>query len=286
LIGAVSEGGVMMDSPYVLDLGAVLDALESDKVRLSLPFKEINSNPGGALHGGVAASMINLAGLTLGRHVLGDEASPIHTAQINIQYLAAAINEAIVAEATLLRRGKELVFVEVAVSTQAGKQIAAGSCVVRGRFNQECVNAPKAEGDSGGGAPGPMGDHLPKRVPFIGRRGLKVENMTEGRSRIVMPCIEVNGDVNGGAHEGAILALMDTTGAMAAWAETGPGAYKASTVQLAAQLMAPARREELIGYGRMVARDRELFWCEIEVASRADGRLIARGTELYRIVTS
>ena len=82
-------------APYVARLGAVVDALEDGSARLRLPFKQENSNPGDALHGGVAASMIDLGGLTVARHTLGDDAGPIHTASIQVSYLAAAIGEGI-----------------------------------------------------------------------------------------------------------------------------------------------------------------------------------------------
>ncbi|MCH7959134.1 MAG: hypothetical protein IID08_03315 [Candidatus Hydrogenedentes bacterium] len=71
---------------------------------------------------------------------------------------------------------------------------------------------------------------------------------------------------------------------MAAWAETGPGAYKASTVGVQAQSIAPAGADELIGYGKLIQRDREVFWCDVHVASASSGNVVARGTVLYRIV--
>ena len=100
-----------------------------------------------------------------------------------------------------------------------------------------------------------------------------------------MPLQESNGDADGGVHEGAVLALLDTTGAMASWAETGPGRFKASTPSMQAQLLAPPAREDLVGYGRVVQRDRELFWSDVEIASAVDARVYARGTVIYRILT-
>ena len=43
------------DSPYSRALGVELRSLADGSAELGLPFKEDNSNPGGALHGGVAA---------------------------------------------------------------------------------------------------------------------------------------------------------------------------------------------------------------------------------------
>ena len=129
-----------------------------------------------------------------------------------------------------------------------------------------------------------MGPHVGK-MPFTRARGLVVEHMTDAHSRIVMPWSDANADAAGGVHEGAVLALLDTTGAMAAWAETGPGPYKASTPALQAQILTPPRKQDLVAYGRMVQRDGDGFWADVEVAGAGDGQIVARGTVLYRIVT-
>ncbi len=271
-------------TPYAARLGVVVESLDENAARLKLPFKEENSNPGDALHGGVAASMIDLGGLAVARAALGDEGGPIRTVSIQVTYLAAAIGEAIIAEATLLRRGKEICFVDIAVATESGKPIARGLSTVRGRFATDEAPGVKTIGDDGGSDPGPMGPHVAGRVPFIGRLGLEVEHMADGASRIAMPFIEANANESGGVHEGAMLALLDTCGAMAAWAETGPGAFKASTVGVHAHMVAPAAAQDLVAYGRLTQRDNEIFWSDVEVVTRADQNVVARGTVLYRIV--
>jgi uncharacterized protein (TIGR00369 family) len=129
-----------------------------------------------------------------------------------------------------------------------------------------------------------MGPHI-GRIPFMGCRGIQVEHMSGGTSRLKMPVGENNADAEGGIHEGAVLALLDTTGAMAAWAETGPGPYKASTPAMQARIIAPAPRDELVAYSRCVQRDGEMLWSDVEVAGVSDGRICARGTVIYRIVT-
>ncbi|MFQ5698472.1 MAG: PaaI family thioesterase [Myxococcota bacterium] len=270
-------------SPYGEALGVELDRLDAEGVRLVLPYRDENSNPGKALHGGVAASMIQLAAQAVARAALGAEAAPWHTSALQVAYLSAAIGEPIVAEGALLRRGKELCFVDVAVSTEAGKPVARGLATVRGRFGARDATRPVAVGDDGACDPGPMGPHI-GRVPFIGALGLRVEHMTGGRSRIVLPWRERNADADGGVHEGALLALLDTTGAMAGWAETGPGRYKASTPGIQARVLAPPPCADLVGYGRMVHRDAEILFCEVDVADLPEGRLVARGAVNYRIV--
>jgi uncharacterized protein (TIGR00369 family) len=271
-------------SGYSAAAGVLLAELSEEAASLRLPFREENSNPGKALHGGCAASLAVIGAHAVTRAALGEASGPWHTAAVQIDYLAAAIGEDVAARARLLRRGKEMCFVEIDVSTADGKPIAHAAAAVRGRFGAEPAALAVSAGDHGLSDPGRMGPHV-GRMPYTGARGIHVEHMTGGTSRITMPAHEANADAGGGVHEGALLALLDTTGAMAAWAETGPGPYKASTPALQARILAPPPREDLVAYGRMLQRDAELLWSEVEVAGASSARVCARGTVVYRIVT-
>ena len=175
-------------------------------------------------------------------------------------------------------------FVEVDVRREDGKPIAHCTTAVRGRFSKPEPELYVSAGDHGQSDPGAMGPHVGK-MPFTAARGLVVEHMTGGTSRIRMPWRDANGDAHGGTAEGAVLALLDTTGAMASWAETGPGRFKASTPSMQAQVLAPVEQVDLVAYGRLVQRCDEIFWSDVEVTSAEDRRVFARGTVIYRIVT-
>jgi uncharacterized protein (TIGR00369 family) len=271
-------------APYTRALGVRAGAIGGEAVELRLPFSEANANPGKALHGGCAASLASAGAQAVARAALGPASGPWHTAEIQVSYLAAAIGEEVAAHARLLRRGKEACFVEVDVATPDGKSIAHATALVRGRFGAPTVALPAARGDDGAADPGRLGPHMEK-LPFMAARGIRVEHMAGARSRVAMPIGEANRDAGGGHHEGAVLALLDTTGAMASWAETGPGPYKASTPALQAQLLAPPPDGDVVAFGRLVHRDADAFWADVEVADAKERRLFARGTVLYRIVT-
>ena len=188
-----------------------------------------------------------------------------------------------IGEAKLLRKGKELCFVEVATRTPDGKPTGHATLAMRGRMRLPPAKMVKSPLDDGAADSGKMGKMLTS-VSFISRCGMKVEHMANSAARLSMPELESNLDLGGGHHEGAVLALLDTAGAMAAWAETGFGPYKASTASIQAQLHKPQPRGELVSYSRVVNRDNEIFWSHVDVAERASGDLVAQGTVLYRIV--
>lgn len=269
-------------SPFAAALGVLPEKVAETEVRLRLPYRDGNTNPGRVLHGGVAASLISLSGQALARAALGAGSGPWHTAGVQVAYLAAAIGEEVIAHARLLRKGRELCFVEVSVDAEDGKPVARGLSTLRGRFGADDAVLCRTWPDDGRRAPGVMGPHV-ARTPFMGRLGIAIEHMQDGLSRVALPFREENSDEAGGVDEGAVLALLDTTGAMAAWAETGPGRFKASTPALQAQIVAPPPGADLVGRGRVAQRDRELFLCDVEVSAR--DLVIARGTVIYRILT-
>ncbi len=270
-------------APYCKALGLALEEIDGQHARLRLPYSDANSNPGQALHGGCAASIGAIAGQALTRAALGAEAAPLHTAQMQVSYLAAAIGEEVVADAKLLRKGRELCFVGVEVHTTEGKPIASITTTVRGRFGDASDDYAISKGDHGESDPGPMGPNI-GLVPFIGNRGISVEHMTGGTSRLVMPHQAGNENAEGGIHEGAVLALLDTSGAMAAWAEAGVGRKKASTPSLQMQIYGPTAPGDLVAYGTTIQRVGDIYWADVEVAGAQSGRISARGTVLYRIV--
>lgn len=272
------------DAPFAKFLGLTVAELSGERARLTLGFKDELSNGDTALHGGVAGSMIVSSAGCLARAALGQESGPWHTSALQIGYLSAALGEGITGTATLLRKGKELAHVEVEVAGDGGKPIAKGLLTVRGRFGAEPPPAPVVAGFGAGSDQGPMGPFIGS-IPFHAALGISAEHMADGLSRIVMPEAVSNTGPDGEIHEGALLALLDTTGAMSAWAKTGPGRFKASTPGLQARIFDPAPRGDLVGHGRVVHVDREVLFCDVEICRSADGGLVADGTVNYRIVT-
>jgi uncharacterized protein (TIGR00369 family) len=272
------------ESGFSKKLGVQVKSITEDSAELFLPFREGNSNPGGALHGGVYASMSIISAQAIARTTLGSELGPFHTVGFQINYLSAAISEGVTARARMLRRGKELVFVEVTCTSDAGKDVSHATMMLRGRAGAEPNVGPVCKTAVSGDQPGDMGPAVTEMVPFIHERGIVIEHMADGEARLLMPWIEAHGDTDGNTHEGAALALLDTAGAMAGWAVTGPGPYKASTPSMQAQVLAAPPQQDLIAYAKVGYHDNEILYSDVEVAGKDDQKVYARGTIIYRIV--
>jgi uncharacterized protein (TIGR00369 family) len=280
-------------APYLVRLGVAVESIAPDRVVVRVPYKDENSNPGRALHGGVAASTIDVAGvLAAWSGLAAERAFEGGTLDLAVNYLAAAIGEDIVAEARVLRRGKEIVYSDVDVRNDAGKAIAKGlvtyRAVERGqvRAGEERQRRARAE------APATeTGGEVPKlaraivSVPFMASLGLAIMHMKDGRAVLRMPFTTDKADHGGVIHEGALAALVDTTGAMASWSLAGLDLrYKASTVGIHVSYHVPAEGDDVVAEGRTWRRNDEIFLNQVTVSGATSRTVVATGAVTYRIV--
>src|SRR5262249_12389764 len=142
------------------------------------------------------------------------------TLDLNVMYLAAAIGEDVVATAEVLRRGKEIVYSDVDVRNDRGKRIAKGTTTYR-IFDDAAV--PRARERQGRSAPPPPPLEAGQRTRgasafvgpgFIARLGIGVTHAHDGEAVLHMPFRADNADHGEAVHEGALAALIDTTGAL------------------------------------------------------------------------
>jgi uncharacterized protein (TIGR00369 family) len=124
-----------------------------------------------------------------------------------------------------------------------------------------------------------MEDH----VPFNRLLGIRGESMSPGRGVLLLPVKrELVGDGRRPAlHGGAVSALIDTAGGVAAWSTLSP-TESVSTVDLMVDFLEPA------GLGGPLRAEAELVRkgnrvCHVRVRVTQDGRLIAEGRAVYNI---
>ncbi|MBY4897955.1 PaaI family thioesterase [Cupriavidus sp. AU9028] len=111
---------ILMQSPVARSLGVMLDSLAPEHVELRLPFNANNVTMGNTVHGGVIATLIDIAGAAAaasGADV--DELKGGATSSLSIQYLAPAQGADLRAVAAVLRRGRRQVVTEVTVYAES-----------------------------------------------------------------------------------------------------------------------------------------------------------------------
>jgi uncharacterized protein (TIGR00369 family) len=114
-------------SPFPGHLGIHLVDTGPGSARLGLPFAEALVTVGSTVHGGAVASLIDTAAMVAAWS--GGEAPDElrgSTVGLTISYLAPADGEDLEATATVLRRGRSIVHVDVDVRTASGTAVAKG----------------------------------------------------------------------------------------------------------------------------------------------------------------
>lgn len=114
-------------SPFPGHLGIRLVDIGPDSARLGLPFAEALVTVGSTVHGGAVASLIDTAAMVAAWSG-GEVPDKLRgsTVGLTISYLAPADGQDLEATATVLRRGRSIVHVDVDVRTASGTAVAKG----------------------------------------------------------------------------------------------------------------------------------------------------------------
>jgi uncharacterized protein (TIGR00369 family) len=118
--------------PFNLGLGLVLEEHSEHGARVRMPFGEEISTGFGNPHGGAIASLLDATGAAAawaGHDFERGERGA--TIGLTVNYTGAARSEDIIATAAVIRRAKELVFLDVRIETEDGKSIAHGVMTYR-----------------------------------------------------------------------------------------------------------------------------------------------------------
>jgi uncharacterized protein (TIGR00369 family) len=114
-------------SPFPGHLGIRLVDMAPGSATLDLPFAETLVTAGTTVHGGAVASLIDTAGMVAAWSG-GEVPDRLRgsTVGLTVSYLAPADGEDLKASATVLRRGRSIVHVDVDVRTASGTAVAKG----------------------------------------------------------------------------------------------------------------------------------------------------------------
>ena len=114
---------VLIGSAIARALGIALDTVEVDRIVLRLPFSPQNVTLGRIVHGGVIATLIDVAGAAASFSGVGPDMRGA-TSTLAISYLAAADGVDLVAEARVIQRGRSQTVAEVIVRSADGRLVA------------------------------------------------------------------------------------------------------------------------------------------------------------------
>jgi len=268
-----------------------VDENTQDKTVVSFPAQEVTLNLGGTLHGGASMSIINMAA----RHALypfvADSADTIRTLDQSVRFTSTARGEKIIARAVVIKKGKELAFVEVDVANDQGKQVSKGLVTLRFGASPAEVNA---QGNTSPcldvrsyypeeWQPGPMAQWLAQRG-FTANLGLRIAHAHAGLSVVRLEPQAHVLNANGRIDDGAIATLCDSAGAMAAISMNNDSMARGSTPSLHINYYDTPKNETLVALGSGRWRQQESFLATVQVAGENSGMVYADAQVLFRIV--
>jgi uncharacterized protein (TIGR00369 family) len=253
-------------------------------VRLRLPASDETENRNGSLHGGVTASLLDIAGMAAARSAgaPGADASA-STIDLAVHYLAPAVREAVLVEGVVTRQGREIVFVEATVTSESGTAIARSVGVVRATAAAPDDPPPSAP-------PCPIGETTPLTArrsgsAFTARLGVQNATIAPGHAVLVLPARADLVDADGCLHEGALAALVDCAGGAAAWSLDGfDPRGRAATIGMHVCYDRTPASEDVVVEARTSWRAAGIFLNTVMLTTRTGGRAIATGSVTYRIV--
>jgi uncharacterized protein (TIGR00369 family) len=267
-------------------LGVTIAELAHDRAVLVLPYQPDHMNAGGVLNGGASASLVTMTGaLAAWTGVDLDAKTDLRCVDLSVQYLETARDDDVVAEARVLRRGRDVVFLDVAARSGTGVPIC------RGLLTYQMA-------DQGGHAPRLRADHIPLPAPspliapvehrlfrgYVSKLEITPLHESPGRVRLYMPCTPVHVNETGHLHAGALASIVDIAAVAASWSlvPRRPGT-RGSTIGM--QVSFPSTTTEaVVADAHVQQRSESLLFSTVHVTTATSGQLVALGQVSYRLL--
>jgi len=267
-------------------LGVTITELAPDRAVLALPYRPEHLNARGVLNGGASASMLTMAGiLAAWTGVDLDADLDLRCVDLAVQYLTAATEEDVVAEARVLRRGHAVVFLEARLGSGAGRPICHGLLsyqtsdragrMPRLRAQPVVLPAPAT-------LTPPPGHRL--FTGYVRKLGITSLHQEPGRVRLHMPCTAMHLDERGRLHAGGLASIIDIAAVSSSWSLV-PRRDGARGSTLGMQVSYPhGTAEGVVADAHVQQRSEDLFFNTVHVSTAASRQLVAMGQVSYRLV--
>lgn len=112
-------------------IGQSVEAVAAGYARMRLAASAQLLQPGGVMHGGAIASLLDSAAALAVFSTLTQRPKAVATIDLHVHYLEAVVDEDLVAEARVRRSGRSIAIVGVDVHTAAGRAVAHGELSFR-----------------------------------------------------------------------------------------------------------------------------------------------------------
>jgi uncharacterized protein (TIGR00369 family) len=272
--------------PFAARLGVTVAELAPDHAVLVLPYRQEHMNAGGVLNGGASATLLTMTGaLAAWSGVDLETKTDVRCVDLAVQYLDAGRDEDVVSEARVLRRGRDLAFLDVTARSAAGVALCHG--LLTYQTTDHNGHAPRLRADPILlPAPSPLIAPVRQRLfqGYVSTLEIAPLHETPGRARLRMPCTPAHLDETGHIHAGALASLVDIAAVAASWSlvPRRPGS-RGSTIAM--QVSFPSTTAEaVIADAHVQQRAESVLFNTVHVTGATSGQLVAMGQVSYRLL--
>jgi len=272
---------------FAKHLGISVAELARDRAVLVLPYRREHMNAGGLLNGGASASLLTMTGtLAAWTGVDLDTKTDLRCVDLSLQYRDAGRDgDDVIADARVLRRGRDVVFLEVEARSRAGVAISKG--LLTYQTADHGARTPRLRAD-----PRLLPPPAPPAAPgkhrlfdgYVEKLEMTPVHETPGRTRVRMPCTPAHADETGQLHAGAIASIVDIAAVAASWSLIPRRAgTRGSTIAM--QISFPATTGEgVVADAHVQQRSESLLFSTVHVTGATSGQLVALGQVSYRLL--
>ncbi len=272
--------------PFAKHLGMNLVDIAHERAVVALPYDPEHANAVGPLNGGATASLLNMAAKVAAWTGIDlDRAPYLACVDMTVQYLSAAIEEDVIAEAKVLRRGRDLFFLDIALHSSDGRPICQGLVSYRApdytghapRLLQRSERHPEVSRIT-------TPDDAWIIQGFVEKLDITCQHYRPGRVQMHMPGLAALMDARGQLHDGALASVIDVCGTAAAWSfiPDREGA-RGSTIGMQISYT-QATAEAVVADAHIQQRSEEIFFSTVYVTTVNTKQLAAMGQVSYRLV--
>lgn len=277
------ELAALADGEYAARLGLRAVRVADGGVAVELPFAPSIMNRGGRVHGGALASVL----LAAARVAAASSERPasdrtVRLLTANVAFLAVPRHGRVLAEASVLRRGRDIAHAAVTAVDEDGVAVATGAIAIG--FVDPSIGADETAIQPRSAAPLDLaaGTRVPGS-PYLSTAGVLVLPPEGQHARALLPQERNRAPDPARVDEGAIAGLADSCAAYAAHLrEPGASARGGVTVSMALAFHT-SLAEDVIGVGVVQGRAAGCYTAAVDVTGASSGAAVASGFAVYRL---
>jgi uncharacterized protein (TIGR00369 family) len=277
------ELAALTSGEYPSRLGLRAARVDGADASVELPFDPSITNRGGRVHGGALASLLLAAArIAAAASERADSERRVRLLAVNVAFLSVPRHGRLIADARVVRRGRDIAHAAVSAVDEDGASIASAAIalgLIPASVGADGVpvqgaDTPSLELAAGSRVPG---------SPYLSAAGVLVLPPDGGSARALLPRQSNRASDPSRIDEGAIAGLADSCAAYAAHMRAPRASARGGVTVSMALVFHASRDEDLIGVGVVNGNAAGCHTAAVDIVGACSGTSVASGFTVYRL---